>query len=130
MIYNKIKVDLTNALKLKNKIKISVLRVLIFDIQRKSDKNYDDDYIISVINKTLKFLKESCTDQSEADIETDILMGYLPVQISEQDIISYLKNIDFDKINPMAAIGKVIKHFPNGSVNGRQVKNIIANYIN
>jgi uncharacterized protein YqeY len=130
MIYDKIKADLANAMKLRDKIKLSVLRVLVSDIQRKSDKDYNDDYVISTITKTLKFLAESYSPQKSSAIEKGILTKYLPTQISEKDIIEYLDSIDFNKINPMAAIGMVINRFPKGSVTGKQVKTIITNYTN
>lgn len=128
MIYDEIKKDLIDAIKNKDKLKLSVLRVLISDIQRKSDKDYNDDHVISIINQTLKFLAEANTTESET--ESIILKKYLPTQISEDVIIKYIDTLDIAKINPMAAIGKVMKHFPKGSVNGKVVKNIITNYIN
>jgi uncharacterized protein YqeY len=127
-LYEKIQSDLKTSIKNKKRLNTSVLRVLISDIQRKNDKDYNNDYIIQVINKTLKFSSESKSDQAEK--EQEILEQYLPAQISDDDIISYLKEIGIDKSNPMAAIGKVMKYFPNGSIKGKRVRDIIINLNN
>jgi uncharacterized protein YqeY len=127
-LYKKIHSDLKDTIKNRKRLNTSVLRVLISDIQRKVDKDYNDDHVILVINKTLNFLLENNNDQAEK--ERKILEQYLPTQISDDDIISYLKEIGIEKSNPMVALGKVMKHFPNGSVKGKRVRDIIINLNN
>lgn len=128
MLYDKIREDFKNSLKLKKRDDISVLRMLLGDIQRKPDKDYNDEYVISVVNENLNDLNEVDTDQSE--FEKSVLNRYLPKLITEQEIIDYVNTIDFSKTNPNVAIGQVKRHFPVGSVNGKDIRDIITKIVN
>ncbi len=127
-IYDRICNDCKIALKEQNKEKLSVLRVLISDIQRKYDKNYNDDWVIDTINKTLKFLEEVNTDKSF--IEKQIIKEYLPIQISRDDVFNFItdnySNYPVDK--RMQLVKFILAKFPKGSISGSIAKLYVDEY--
>lgn len=123
----------------------------------KPDDATDDD-VIKLLKKyinqekernlyQLRFLKESDVEgKSTSEIkklvknkiqeldnklispQIEIAQSYLPKQVSEEDIILWIKeNIDFSKYkNKMQAMGPIMKNFTG--CDGNFVKNILLNY--
>lgn len=127
MIYDDIKNDLILATRNRDIFKLSTLKVLLGEIQRKSDKDYNDEHVISIIQKYLKNLKE--LNSKETKNEEDILLQYLPNETSKEDIFNYLNYLNVKEFNNKL-IGDIIKHFPKGSITGKDVKNIVIEYFN
>ncbi len=132
MIYDEIKKDMIWAMKnKKNELKL-LLKLLVSDIQRDPHKDYSDKKVTSVIKQTVKTLYDNFEqfgkDQDLIDAEY-LERIYLPKQISDNDIIAFLNTLDFSTFkNKMQAIGKITKHFPDGSVDGGVAKAIVMNY--
>ena len=99
MILDKINKDLTAAMKDKNTVKVSTIRMLKAAInnkriEKKSDKLSDDD-IIQIISKQVKQRKDSIEEYKKGNrndlaekesAELKILEEYMPEQLSKADI--------------------------------------------
>ena len=131
-IYEEIKKDMVQAIKNKDETVKSLLRVLVSDIQRDPHKDYSDEKVVKVVKQTSKMLYENHGkfNKSQDLIDAEYLeRAYLPKQVSDTTIIAFLNTLDFSKFkNKMQAIGQVTKHFPEGSVEGGLVKNIVMSY--
>jgi uncharacterized protein YqeY len=90
--------DLKSSLKAGDKLKLSVIRMLISDIKNaeiKKIKALTDDELVEVIQHSVKQRRESIeqfkqgnrqdlVDKEEAELK--ILQGYLPQQFTEQEV--------------------------------------------
>jgi len=132
MIYDKIKKDMVQAMKDHNKSLQSLLKVLVSDINRDPNKDYSDVKAIKVIKQTSGMLYSNydALGISQDLIDAEYLERvYLPAQISDEAIITFLDTLDFSKFkNKMQAISKVKANFPDGSIDGEVVKNIVLKY--
>lgn len=128
----KLKIDLVNAMKEKNKIMLATLRDVkgsldLEHINRKVEIN--EELLIDVLNKQIKMRNESLeefqkanrTDLIEKNLkELEILKQYLPKQLSEEEIDNLINDV-FAKINPtkpsdMGLIMKEITPLVKGKV--------------
>ena len=121
-LVEKINDDLKNAMKEKDKDKLSVIRMLksaiqLFKIELKHDLS--DDEVISVVSKQIKMRKDSIEEFIKANrddlvaqyqSEIDILSGYMPLQLSYEEVIKIIEDA-FDEIKPdsMKQMGLIIK---------------------
>jgi uncharacterized protein YqeY len=132
MIYDDIKKDMVQAMKNGDTDIKLLLRLLVSDIQRDPNKDYNDKKVTTLIKHTVKTLYDNhdkygkMKDLRDAEYLERI---YLPKQINDSEIIKYLDTLDFSKFkNKMQAIGMVTKYFPDGSVDGSIIKNIVLKY--
>jgi uncharacterized protein YqeY len=115
--------DLKNALRNKNTFELSVLRMLQAALVNKEiDKRKEaltDEDVISVIGTEIKKRRDAArefekvnrpdaADQEKAEIE--ILMKYMPQQMSEDEIRdAVIKAVEDTQAESMQDIGKVMK---------------------
>ncbi|MCH7949261.1 MAG: GatB/YqeY domain-containing protein [Candidatus Dadabacteria bacterium] len=115
--------DLKNALRNKNTFELSVLRMLQAAlINKEIDKRKEaltDEDVISVIGTEIKKRRDAArefekvnrpdaADQEKAEIE--ILMKYMPQQMSEDEIRdAVIKAVEDTQAESMQDIGKVMK---------------------
>jgi hypothetical protein len=116
----------------RNKIKF-----LLGELQRistKTDKSVSDELAIKVLKKVVKNCNEMINMCDSRYVEEkyaseeliEYINKYLPKEITEEEINSFLDTLDFNKYkNKMQAIGDVMKHF-NGNVDGNVVKSLIV----
>jgi uncharacterized protein YqeY len=120
---NLISEDLKSAMKEKNAIKLSVLRVLKAELQRSEQSTsgkveLTDGDVIKVVKKLSEGIKETTNDQDELAV----LEVYLPKQLSEvemREIISMLSVKD---------MGTVMKHFKanyDGQYDGKTLSTLV-----
>lgn len=97
---NRIKEDIKNAMRNKEKTKLSTLRMLLATIETERGKqglesieNFSEEQIISLINRNVKALNQESDsllnvgrDNSNVLEQKDILIEYLPKQLSEDEI--------------------------------------------
>tara|TARA_B110000444_G_scaffold54305_1_gene50378 strand:+ start:1425 stop:1868 length:444 start_codon:yes stop_codon:yes gene_type:complete len=117
----KIKQDMYQAMKAKDKVKANILRSLLASLKKKQieDKNtLSKEIFYNIVKKMAKQLKESMEVYREAGrkelaetekSELKIIQVYLPKQLSEQETLELIKNV----INQVSAksvsdIGKVM----------------------
>jgi len=139
-LYDDIIKDLTNAMKGRDALRLSVLRGLKTAIKNKQVElrhELNDDQIRGVISSEIKKRKEAIevfnqgsrpdlADKEEAELK--ILSGYLPPQLSEEEIKGILANV----IEELSAsgpkdLGKVMKlAMPRlaGKADGREVNQL------
>lgn len=82
-IQEKVLTDLTSAIKNKDEVKKSILRVAIGEFNR-VDKIVSDEKATGILNKMVENLKMAPT--ANGVIEVDILTGYLPKQMSKEEL--------------------------------------------
>jgi len=115
--------DLKNALRNKNTLELSVLRMLQSALKNKEidkkKKALTDEDAISVVGAEIKKRRDAArefekvnrpdaADQEKAEIE--ILMKYMPEQMSEDEIRAAVKNTIVEaQAQSMKDIGKVMK---------------------
>lgn len=121
MMREKILNDLKEAMKNKDKERLTVIRMIKGAMQMeelKLKRECNDDEIIGIIAKQIKTRKESIAEFTKAgrdDLveqtqkEIDLLTTYMPEQLSEEEV---LKEIDkaFQEVNPssMKDMGKLM----------------------
>ena len=137
----KLKQDMVEAMKNKEKERLTVIRMVkaAMDqehIDRKREIN--DELLIDVVNKQIKMRKDSIAEFDKAgrndlsektQSEVDILMAYLPEQLSLEEVQKIIDEI-FDEVKPEGPkdMGKVMKEATaklKGKVDMKDVSNII-----
>jgi uncharacterized protein YqeY len=121
----KIPEDLKNALRIKNELELSVLRMLQASIRNKEielkrGKEFlTDEEVIEVISGEVKRRKDAASEYTKANrqdladkekAEVDILMRYMPKQMEEEEIRLETRNV-IDEVNALSVkdMGKVMK---------------------
>ena len=142
-LLQKIENDLKKALKEKNQIKFSLLRMLISDIHneeiaKKKKGELTDEEVQEVIQRSVKrhrdsieaFLKGGREDLVKKEKEEmEILIRYLPKQLTKEEIEKIVKEaIKKVKAVSMADLGKVmgiVMSQVKGKAEGKMVNEIV-----
>lgn len=119
---DKINQDLITAMRAKDKMTLSVLRLIKAAIERvalDSKRQLTDDEVISVINKQIKMRQDSKAEFAAGerqdlvvivDQELAILKNYMPELLSEQEIeMIVIDAINQTGVNSIKDLGKVMK---------------------
>ena len=139
----KIREDLKEALKQRNQTRASVLRMLLSEIKNTEiaqQKHLDDDKILDVISTEVKRHRESIEafrQGNRGDLvvqekaELSILMGYLPKQMSREEIRAAARRI----IETVGVKGKgsvMAQLMPQlrGRADGKEVSEIVSELLN
>lgn len=118
----KINEDMKDAMKSQDKERLGVIRMLKSAIQLTSiEKKHElsDEEVIDVLSKQIKMRKDSVAEFSKAnrmdlanqyEKEIDILMTYMPEQLSLEDVISIIDEV-IKEVNPTSQkqMGLVMK---------------------
>lgn len=137
----KLKQDMIDAMKNKEKERLVVIRMVkaAMDqehIDRKREIN--DELLIDVVNKQIKMRRDSITEfekggrtdlAEKTQSEIDILMAYLPEQLSMEEVVKIIDEI-FAEVKPESQkdMGKVMKEATaklKGKADMKEVSNII-----
>lgn len=133
--------DMIEAMKAKDKEKLTVIRMVKASLKQEQidhKKEINDDLLIDVVNKQIKMRKDSITEfekGNRADLvektqnEIDILMAYLPEQLSSKEVIKVIDEI-FAEVKPESQkdMGKVMKEAQaklKGKADMKEVSTII-----
>ena len=127
-LYEKLKQDLTAAIKAKDESKKDALRVVIGELGRMPKKEPSEEEILKILQKLLKSEKELLEkkgDKSSSDFLV-IIESYLPKKASEKEIFEWIgQNVDLSRFkNKMQAMGLIMKHF-GATADGNTVKKIL-----
>jgi len=114
--------DMIEAMKAKEKERLTVIRMVKASLKQEQidhKKEINDDLLIDVVNKQIKMRKDSISEfekggrqdlieQTQAEI--DILMKYLPEQLSKEEVLKVIDEI-FVEVKPESQkdMGKVMK---------------------
>ena len=113
-LLEKMKSDLIIAMKEKDKDRLTVLRMVKGAMQLEvinNKKEENEELFIDVVSKQIKTRNDSIVefqkgnrqdliDKTQAEIE--ILKGYLPKQLTEEEIEEILNDV-FEKVNPTSS---------------------------
>ena len=137
----KIMEDMKEAMKAKDMLKVSVLRLLNSEIKNKEiDKKGElsDDEILAVIQKAVKQRKESIEQYEKAgrsDLaekekkELEILESYLPKPLSEEElnalIDEVIKEVGATSVKDMGKVMQAIMPKVRGRADGKLVNQLV-----
>ena len=140
MLYETISKDIVTAMKSHDKDSLSTLRLLksaidLYLINNKMDRGQaSDEVVIDVVSKQVKTHKESIEEFKKGNRqdlidktqqEIDILMNYLPKQLSEEEVTEVIDEI-FKEVNPTSQkdMGKIMQ-LANAKLKGKtDMKNV------
>lgn len=127
-LQEKIKKDLTAAMKAKDAVKKDTLRVVLGEFGRAESKEPPDKEVVRVLKKLIKSEKELLeknrkTEESEF---IRIIETYLPLMATDADIKSWIvEQIDFSLFNnKMQAMRPIMQHFGE-TADGETVKKVL-----
>ena len=107
----KLNKDMIEAMKEKDKERLSVIRMVKASLKQEEidhKKEINDDLLIEIVNKQIKMRKDSISEFEKAgrddlkektQAEIDILMNYLPEQLSHEEIVKTIDEI-FEEVKP------------------------------
>jgi uncharacterized protein len=128
-LQERIKLELTAAMKAKDEEKKSVLRVIMGEFSRQTEKELADADVIMIIKKLVKSEKEVLQKSGGPTTNRFIELSeaYLPRMATEDEIKAWIAtNIDFNKFhNKMQAMRPIMQHFGTDA-DGNIVKKILT----
>ena len=129
-LQQQIQSDLKGAMKAKDKVKTSAIRIVMGEFARQPQKELSDDQVIGIIRKLIKSEKELLAVSKGSDTSfIDALEEYLPQQATEEDIRGWIKdNVDFSEFkNVMQAMRPIMAHF-GSTADGNLVKKVLQEF--
>jgi uncharacterized protein YqeY len=127
-LQDQIKNDLLVAMKAQDSETTAALRVIMGEFGRMPSKSLDDNEVVQILKKLYKAEKEVLGRLGDTEDSgfIEVLDRYLPRQVSEADIASWITaNIDFSQYgNKMQAMRDIMRHF-GSSADGNMVKSIL-----
>ena len=141
-LQSKISEDVKNALRNQEKLKLSVLRMLLASIKNKiielGEKELPDEQIITVIGSEIKKRRDSVIEfqkvgrQDVADAEKeeiDILMKYMPAQLTEDQIVNMIdeaiKELSIESVKDLGKLMKSLVPKTKGKADGALVNKLV-----
>ena len=147
MLIQKIKQDLVRYIKSGDKIKISIIRLLLAalkdkEISLRNNQDFDDlindNIVMEIINKMIKQRKiaaQTYEDANRADLagkeleEAKLLSHYLPSQLSEDQlkvkVEEIIKSVNAQSLRDMSKVMKVIKENLSGKCDMQLASNLV-----
>lgn len=138
--------DWKMALKAKDKFKanvISMAKAAVLQIEKTDGVELNDEQIISVLAKEVKSRKDSISDFKkgnrqdlidETQKEIDILLGYLPQQLNECDILDLIKeainSVGANSIKDMKKVMSYLSPKIKGRADGKLVSKMVKEFLN
>jgi uncharacterized protein YqeY len=127
-LQERIKQDLTAAIKAKDEEKKAALRVILGEFARLDKKELSDDEVIKILKKLNKSEREVLATKGDPQESEFIktLDSYLPQMATDAEIKDWIEqNIDLGELkNKMQAMGPIMKHF-GATADGNAVKKVL-----
>jgi Uncharacterized conserved protein len=138
--------DWKQALKAKDKLKtdtISMARAAILLVEKTDGEQLDDEQVFAVLAREVKQRREAIlefekgnrqdlVDKGNAEIE--ILLGYLPQQLSEEEISGIVRQavdeVGANSIKDMGKVMAIVVPRTTGRADGKLVSQIVKQYLN
>ena len=145
-IKDRLQDDWKAALKTKDKFTagvISTAKAAVLLVEKTENRKLEDDEVINILAKEIKQRKEAMIefekgnrqdliDQSKAEVE--ILLKYLPQQLSEDEIKQLVKDsaeeVGANSIKDMGKVMSVVRPKVVGRADGKLVSQIVKEYLN
>ena len=140
MLTEKIKKDMTDALKAGDKLKVSCLRVLLSALKNKEialRNPLDDQEATGVLRTEIKQVNESYeqfgaagrTDIAESErLKLEILKAYLPSEINDDELTALIDSVIAETVATKKDMGKVMKLVLSkaaGRADGKKVNSLV-----
>lgn len=138
--------DWKQALKAKDKFKtdtISMARAAILLVEKTDGEQLDDEQIFEVLAKEVKQRREAILEFEKgnrqdlidkASAEIEILLGYLPQQLSEEEISGIVRQavdeVGANSIGDMGKVMAIVVPRTKGRADGKLVSQIVKQYLN
>ncbi len=135
--------NLVQALKEKNTVKVSTLRMLKSALQNQAialkQTELDDQLVITTLRKELKKRQDAITAYKSADRqelldkeqqEADILSAYLPAMMSEGDVAKIIDEIIANGNNNFGQVMKEVMTKTKGQADGQTVQALVKERLN
>ena len=130
-LQSKLKDDLKLAMKTRNAAKKDAIRVVMGEMARLDQKEFQDDDIIRIIKKLIKSEKELLekSGQGASSPFIEVIEAYLPQMATQDEIRQWISvNIDFSAYkNKMQAMGAIMAHF-GSAADGNTVKQVLQQF--
>jgi hypothetical protein len=126
-LQEKIKKDLTGAIKAKDESRKDAIRVILGEFARSGKKEMTDEEVVGILKKLVKSEKELLGKKGEAESDfINVVEEYLPKLATREEIVGWIgSNIDFSQFkNKMQAMGPIMKHF-GAAADGNEIKKIL-----
>lgn len=139
-IKDKLKQDLKTAMKEKDSIRKNVVQLIkagVLQVEKDKQITLDDEGVLDVIAKQLKQRRDSLPDYEKSgreDLiaqlkrEMDILMEYLPAQLSEEELVEIVKeavtSTGASSVKDMGKIMAAVMPKTKGRADGREINRI------
>ena len=133
--------DLKSALRQKKSLELSVLRMLQASIKNKEIDNkgkLSDEQVAQVISSEIKkrreaeqeYIKVDRKDAAETErMEVDILMKYMPQQLSEEEItaksLEVISEVGASGLKDLGAVMKAVMSQLKGKADGKLINRIV-----
>ncbi|AKN33649.1 aspartyl-tRNA amidotransferase [Clostridium carboxidivorans P7] len=138
--------DWKQALKAKEKSKaetISMARAAVLQVEKTDGNKLSDEQVIEVLAKEVKQMREAILEfekgnrqdlVDKANEEIEILLGYLPQQLSEEEISEIVRQavdeVGAGSIKDMGKVMTLIMPKTKGRADGKLVSQIVKQYLN
>lgn len=133
--------DLKSALRQKKSLELSVLRMLQAAIKNKeidSKGKLNDEQVVQVISSEIKkrreaeeeYIKVGRKDAAETEkMEVDILMKYMPQQLSEEEItarsLEVISEVGAGGLKDLGTVMKTVMSQLKGKADGKLISRIV-----
>ena len=122
----KVSEELKIAMKEKNTVKLSILRVLKGEIERNSQGpngkvDLTDGDIVKIVKKLVEGIKETTNNQDELDV----LNSYLPKQMDEFEMRLIINTIKQSGASNVGDFMKYFKTYHDGHYDGKVLSNLV-----
>lgn len=138
--------DWKQALKAKDKLKtdtISMARAAILLVEKTDGEQLDDEQVFVVLAREVKQRREAILEfekgnrqdlVDKANAEIEILLGYLPQQLSEEEISGIVRQavdeVGANSIKDMGKVMAIVVPRTKGRADGKLVSQIVKQYLN
>lgn len=145
-IKERLQEDWKTALKAKDKFKANVLstaKSAILLVEKTDSKPVDDSQVIEILAREVKQRREAVLEfekgnrqdlVDEANAEINILLNYLPQQLSEEEILQIVKEsaieVGASSIKDMGKVMALVRPKTVGKADGKLVSQIVKDYLN
>ena len=145
-IKERLQEDWKAALKAKDKFKanvISTAKSSILLVEKTDNIKIEDAQAIEILAREVKQRREAMLEfekgnrqdlVDEAKAEIEILLGYLPQQLSEKEILQIVKEtatqIGADNMKDMGKLMSAVRPKVVGKADGKLVSQIVKDYLN
>ncbi|MDP4145877.1 MAG: GatB/YqeY domain-containing protein, partial [Bacillota bacterium] len=134
------------ALKAGDKFKanvISMAKAAVLQAEKVDGKTLDDEKIIEVLSREVKQRREALIEfekgnrqdlVDEAKAQIEIIMGYLPQQLTEDEILHIIQNaaveVGANSMKDMSKLMPVVMKATRGRAEGKLVSDLVKDYLN